>query len=295
MSLAATFLAHAAGTREPSLDAAELEAKLQGALAAGRHAWPSLEVPPEAFVRHLAERIPAEGNAIGLLDAIHAGDLYLACACARGDPAAVVEFENHFMSQVSAYLARADALPGFTDELKQMLRTKLFVSDGPILPRITGYTGRGPLGAWLRIAATRTAIDLRRARDPADPGASEKPIVIRSPAPDPELNYLKAKYAEEFRTAFTLTLQGLSPREGNILRLYFVEAMQAPAIGAIYKVSGRSVQRWIGQARQKILDETYRLLRERLKLSTTELGALLAVVESQVDVSILRFLKRDEP
>jgi RNA polymerase sigma-70 factor (ECF subfamily) len=297
VSLAATFLeqtANGTARAEPATGLAELEASLVRLLADARQIWPSVDVPAETFVRHLAERIPAQADASAALASMHAADLYLACGCTLGNPAALAAFERDFMSQVVAYLSRQDTMPGFTDEVKQILRMRLLVADGALSPRIGGYNGRGPLGAWLRIATVRAAIDLRRQNNPADPGR-DNDFMIRSAAPDPELNYLRTKYAGEFRDAFEHTLQGLSAREGNVLRLYFLDAMTAPAIGALYKVSGRTVQRWIAETRQRILDQTYKHLRERLKLSQTEFGVLLSLVESQVDVSIVRHLKRPDP
>jgi RNA polymerase sigma-70 factor (ECF subfamily) len=294
VSLAALFVANAAGQRDTLPATAELEARLQAMLAAARAAWPDVALPDETFVRHIAERLPSEGDLTAALEATQASDLFLACACAEGDTSAVAAFERDLMSQVATYLVGQTALPVSHDELKQLLRMRVLVAEPGAKPRIALYTGRGPLGAWLRIAAIRLAIDLRRARTP-DAGGHDEALMMSSAVPDPELNYLRNRYNEQFRAAFHETLRKLPARDANVLRLYFLDGVTAEVIGTMYKVSSRTVQRWMIEIRKKIVDETYALLRERLNLSATELGGLLAVVGSQVDVSILRLLDPETP
>ncbi len=87
------------------------------------------------------------------------------------------------------------------------------------------------------------------------------------------------------------TLESLPFKERNVLCLYFVEGLSSSAIGALYHVQGATVRRWIKQTREDILQETRRLLRERLGMETAELPSLLGLVESQLDLSITRFLR----
>ena len=47
------------------------------------------------------------------------------------------------------------------DDVKQELREKLLVASGA-LPRIADYLGEGPLTGWVRVSATRTALNLLR-------------------------------------------------------------------------------------------------------------------------------------
>jgi RNA polymerase sigma-70 factor (ECF subfamily) len=294
--LSPTLLAHAAPALRDKLEASaatsDLEETLRGLVEAARRAWPALDLPPETFVRHLAERLPAdpEGDPLAVVAATHAADLYLACACARGDELAIAEFDRTFIAQISKYLSRADALPAVADEVKQTLRASLLVGNGEILPRIAGYSGRGPLGAWLRVTATRAALRLRdteRARNPANAGDA----AVFPARGDPEIDYLRTHYAEDFRGAFEATLASLSPREGSLLRLHFLDGMTIEAIGALYRVSGRTVKRWLARTRRRILDETHRRLAERLRISASDLDALIGLLRSRLDVSIVRFLK----
>src|SRR5262245_52853691 len=63
---------------------ADLEDILQKLLDAGRAAWPSLDLSDDDFLKHIGERLTSAPDAPRALLAIHAGDLFLACACAHG-------------------------------------------------------------------------------------------------------------------------------------------------------------------------------------------------------------------
>jgi RNA polymerase sigma-70 factor (ECF subfamily) len=285
MSLAAVLLAHAGPARERLEAVAELEARVGELLDTGREAWPQASVPPEAFARHLGERLADADEPAGALTTVHAADLYLACGCALGDGGAVAEFDRHYVARAQP----SGGMPTNPDEFRQMLRERLLAAAPGQPPRIAGYTGRGPLGSWLGVVVARLAVDLRRSTKPET--QLEEPDELRAVAPDPEMQYLKTRYRREFEAAFQATLADLSTREANVLRLFYSEGMTTEAIGDAYKVSDRTVQRWIAAVRQKILDETHRRLSESLKVSPSEMGSILALVRSQVNVSLTRRIK----
>src|SRR5947207_9128327 len=126
---------------------------LRDRVQAAKAAWQDVGWSTDEFLAVLASSPDT--------DAVHDADFYLARACACDAPGAMVTFERVFMSQVPAYLRRLRASPSFVDEVQQLLRAKLFV--GPP-PQITEYAGTGPLTAWLRVTALRTAFDLKRTR-----------------------------------------------------------------------------------------------------------------------------------
>lgn len=266
-----------------------LAERLAALVDEARTSWPSVGLRPEAFVRHVAERLPGEADVEASLRALHASDLYLAFACASGDRRALASFDRVFLSQVRSYVAKLDSSASFADEVKQQLREKLLVpAQGR--PRILDYTGRGPLGGWLRVAAIRTGRNLLRSAKGA-PVASDDVDQIRTAKPDPELGYLKQRYARELRDAFEATLARLGPRERNVLRLYFLEAMSSNAIATMYDVSGATVRLWIKQWREAILDETRKRLAARLRMDSRELDSVMGLVQSQLDLTVSRLLR----
>src|SRR4030095_14866771 len=140
----------------------ELEHALKHLIEQARSAWPAVVLPDAIFLSYLPEGVGDDGDAVTLLGTLHAADLYLACGCSQGDPRAIAAFEEHFVAQIEAHLARSDALPTFSQELKQTLRGRAVWPREGRWPRISWYKGGGPLGGWLRRVAPRVAVDLRR-------------------------------------------------------------------------------------------------------------------------------------
>jgi RNA polymerase sigma-70 factor (ECF subfamily) len=265
--------------------APEDHAALATLVARARAAWPSIDLDTGALVAFIARRISTGPR--DALARLHAEDVYLACACSRGDPVALAEFDRLFLSQVPTYLAHRSA-PALADDVRAMLGEQLFVTTPERPARILGYEGKGPLGGWLRTMAVRAAIDLQRG------DRRYAPLEAAAPAAgsqlDPELDTIKAQYATEFKSAFEETLRTLPTRQRNVLRMYFLDQVPMEAIGAVYRVHRTTVVRWIADARTAIIEETCRLLRSRLGLSEAAVESLLGVVQSRVDVSLRRLL-----
>jgi RNA polymerase sigma-70 factor (ECF subfamily) len=290
--LVETFLAHSRNAGHDFTPDGRLEASLSQAVAEARGIWPAIRVADDTFLRQLARGVCAEADTdvVAAIRGVHVGDLYLACGCLEQDPRALAALESHFLSKISQQLGRSEGGVG-TAEILQDLRTRILLprEDGP--PRIDSYHGRGPLLGWLRVAAARVAMDQLRARRP-ESSHSNDDSSLRSQALDPEMALLKRSYRKEFEEAFAETLTGLSPRDANVLRLYYLEGVSAQQIGAMYGVAARSIQLWIARSRRVILRRTRRLLAERLRLSTSQLEALMSLVQSQLDVSIHGLLKK---
>ena len=249
-----------------------------------------VEIP--TFAAHVRALLPPGAPLAASLDTLHAEDLYLACACAAGDDRALAAFEAEFLPQVADYVAQIERDPVFVDEVRQRLRERLFVSaEVGARPRICEYTGRGALGAWLRVVAVRLALNLRRRAHPTVPADGEDAPALRSPAPDPEVDYLKTRYGEEFRAAFRATLGTLSQDERNLLKLHYLDGLNIDEIGVAYRVHRATVARWLAQARERILTETRNRLAERLDAGSEDVDSVLDLVRSQLDVSIYNLLK----
>src|SRR5262245_8643083 len=88
------------GAGDESWPSDDLEACLRAMTEQGRSAWHSLGVPPELFAAYVAERLPPgqDTDVAGALRALHAADLYLACACAHGLPGAVKAADTAYLT-----------------------------------------------------------------------------------------------------------------------------------------------------------------------------------------------------
>lgn len=251
-------------------------------------AWPGVHVAPEIFAAHVAAVAPEGLETEGL----HLEDLYLACACSQKDARAIAAFEGKYRPEVPTYVGQIDRAPAFIDEVSQQLREKLFVATAEgAKPKICEYTGRGPLGAWVRVVSVRIALNLRRRPKQTVEADGDHAPVLRSPSPDPELDYLKSRYKDEFRDAFQATLTELSDDERNVLKLHYIDGLNIDEIGTAYRVHRSTVARWLAHSREKIMEETRSRLTERLKIQGSEVDSLIGLVQSQLDVSIYKFLK----
>jgi RNA polymerase sigma-70 factor (ECF subfamily) len=272
-------------------DAAEdalLEQRLAGVLAAATAAWPGVEGDPIEFIKYLSDRA---GSTEGL-DEVHSKDLYLAWACARGDQRALDHFETKYLRSVADFVASTGASRAAIDEVRQKVRTELLVGGPDRPPGIANYRGQGALGGWLRVVALRAARDLlragaKRAHLPLDERAD-----VDLQAADPELDYLKSRYAPQVSEAFRATLAALSPEERNLLGHYYLDALPSDTIAKLYRVDASTIRRRLTRLRQKILDQTHLLLSEQLGLAGADADSLLALVASRIEVSVSQHLKR---
>lgn len=246
----------------------------------GRARWPGIRLEREVFERYVAERGPAAE--------LHGPDLYLACACAAGDAAALQVFERELMSQVPLFLSR---LPATTvQEVQQLLRDRLLVPGPGKRAQIADYAGRGPLAGWLRIAALRAAGNLRR-----DGQAREAHEELGAAAPavgaDPEMAFLKGHYRPAFEKAFSEAFRELTVQERNVLWLHFLDGLGIDRIGTLFQVHRSTAARWLASARERLMEETRKKVQAELGISAGELDSLLGLVRSQLGVSLHTFFK----
>jgi RNA polymerase sigma-70 factor, ECF subfamily len=260
---------------------------------AGRAACPAVTVPLELFAAHVSRHVGEASDPEAAIAELHAADMYLACACASGDPAALRQFEEQVLPQAAAALRRLDPSPAFADEVRQLLRQKLFVGDGEAPPKIRDYAGRGPLVTWVRVSAVRTALNLRGSGKREQPMTSSQVAALAPPVDDPALRYLKAQFADEFEAALARACAALTDRDRTILRLRFVDDLNIDQIGGLYGVHRATVARWIARIRDELFATTRSDLVGRLKLSDSDFESLLRLARSQLDLSLSAVLTSD--
>jgi len=252
---------------------------------AGRAAWPAVRVDRDQFANHVRDLDPTRFPA----------DLYLAVGCLAKDTEALATFEREILTPARGAVRSIDANDAFVDEACQRVRAALFVGTEDGRPRIADYAGRGPLQAWVGVAAVRTALTMRRsqrrAREVPDDDWSDALAMISTG--NPELELLKRQYAAAFSDALRAAVEALEPRLRAAMRMSFVDGLSIDEIGAVYTVHRATAARWIQRACDAILDHTRTALAERLALSQTELDRLTAMVQSQLDVSLSQLLPAD--
>jgi RNA polymerase sigma-70 factor, ECF subfamily len=266
-----------------------VEATLASALAAAAEAWPDVPLDGAAFAAFVAARL-TEGPASEVLPRLCLGDLALAGACAAGDAAALQVLDRMISEQVSTAADAARAGASVRDEAAQIVRTLLLLPRPERPPAILDYAGRGPLGGWLRITATREVVRLlRNTRREVELGDE---LVGATAASDPVLSRLKDRYRRELADAFHTALAELGPRDRTLLRYQLVDGLNIDDIAAIHRVHRATAARWLVRVREDLVETTRGLLAEKLGLSDEEeVLSVLRLVRSELNISVIPHLR----
>jgi RNA polymerase sigma-70 factor (ECF subfamily) len=275
----------------PASPAAVPQPLLLEIVRAAREAWPGVDLAPALFLPYLSERMPAEETAERALPQMCTSDLYLACACARGDERALAVFEDRCLSVVDSALPRLGVSADGVAEVKQHLRQSLLVADqGP--PRIEQFAGRGDLRSWVRVIAVREALAMRRQRERDRPLDDQWLAEALLPGADPELEQLKNVYRSEFKKAFDLALLQLDDRGRTLLRQQFIDRLTIDELATLYRVHRATISRWLERARLRVVDRTRAHLRRHFGVQPHELDSILRLIRSQLHVSIGGLVRR---
>ena len=295
-SLVRPFVDAAPVAVRPTLEAIQdLDMRLWALVAEGRAAWPDLPLDAKILVQFVAHHLTAD-MADAALDGLRPADLYLACACAQGMTAAINAFDRDYMREVDIALARMRIMAPRVADVKQLVRQRLFVGGGTTgaptsAGKIAEYGGRGDLRRWVRSVAVRTCLnDLRKGKREILVDDDQLIAQHAISQDDPEVEYMKRTYSNEFKAAFTEALTQLGPREQTLLRYHHVDGLNIDEIGAIYRVHRVTAFRWIEKAKELLVKATLDTLRARLKLPADELDSVLRMIRSQIHLSLVRHL-----
>jgi RNA polymerase sigma-70 factor, ECF subfamily len=268
-------------------DMPDLEAVLLEYVTAARSRWPGFGIEDADLVRYMAARV-RDGRPAPVA---HAADLLLGCACGRGIPAAVEAFLREYGPAVDRVLAHRNTPRDVADDARQTLQQHLLVGDPEkgFPGKIADYRGAGPLRSWVATVAANTLLALwraagRRREQPAETaGASLEGVPL-----DPELEYLRERYATEVEDAIVHALGQMSDRDRTLLRLHLGERLSIDAIGSIYSINRATAARWLVAARSSLMVAARDRLRAQLRISDSECDSLVALVNSRLHVSIVR-------
>ena len=268
-----------------------LEARLVALHLRGASAWPALGLQAADFLSHLAERLPASKHPARTLEQVEAEDLYLALGCALGQAAALEALERTLLPSVARAVARLDSSGTLGDEVQQLLRERLLMPGPQGPPRIAGYAGQGPLRSWLKAAAIRHALNLKRPGHREDPIEAGRLAELPIAAPSPELALIRRRHKQHFTEAFAAALAGLEPRERTLLKLHTLDGVPLDQIAPLYKRDKSTISRWIAHAQQQLLETTRAHLSWSIGLDSQELQSVLRVAQGELSLSLARLLE----
>jgi RNA polymerase sigma-70 factor (ECF subfamily) len=258
-----------------------LDERLVDLWLAAQAAWPGVQVPVEVFVGYLQERAPN----VDAIASLNTGDLYLACACTLRVPGALESLERALLVHVPRMVVQMDPSGQLGEEVRQTMRERLLMGRNDGRPRIAAYGGRGSLLAWLRVTASRIAIDLLNQRNQLAETPLDDAAEIVGQA-DGDLELIKQSYRQEFEEAVSEALRDLPRRERTLLRLHLVNGVSTHKLGAMFHVDQSTIARTLAAARSTVREATRARLVERLRLGKDELESLAALMLSRIDLSL---------
>ena len=240
--------------------------------------WPDLTFDFAVFERY-AERIGVDDVHLSA----HGLDLLLVSSVLDGRDQALRVFDK-LLASVIVVVGRIDPARAFIDDVGQELRVKLLTG---VEPKLWGYGAVGPLGEWLRVAALRTALNLKRS-DRLLPTDDVPVAAVLDGFDDAQM---KQFYLQELNGAIESGFRKLTVRERTLLRLHFVDGLNIERIGIMYGVHRATVARWLVTIRERLFEELRAHLASTHGLNDTDVRSLYRRMQQDVHVTISRVLR----
>jgi RNA polymerase sigma-70 factor (ECF subfamily) len=270
-----------------------LETRLRALCDAAREAWPTFEVDDDVLVLAIATRIRHERPLSDELAELNVNELYLVLGCANGDPEAIGAFRLRFVPAIRAAVNHLDRDGTLAAEVEQTISLRFLVGTDGQPPRILQFDGRGTLETWLRICASRIAIDTvrktRRERDLGDTLVDALQVVSS------DFDLLADRHRDDLKAAFREAVTALTSRQRAVLRFHLHDQLTAEQIGIIFGAHRVTVARWLAAIRSELLTGTRAALARRLNITGPELDTVLRLMAGQIASSLDRLLETPPP
>jgi RNA polymerase sigma-70 factor (ECF subfamily) len=265
-------------------DPAQLAGPIARALDEIQQRWPGVELVPARLADAIAARLAAS-SPDDAAARLHIADVFLADACTHGDARACAAFLDLVGSAIERPVAAITGRATDVEDVRQTVCERLLVAaDGP--PRIARYSGEIRLRSWIRVIATRIAIDHARRQVHDRPLEDAMLAELLADGVAPDLAELKAKYRQQFKAAVEAALAGLSERDRGVLRFAIQHGLTADQIGQLYGVHRVTVARWL----RSIRDALTAAIVAHLGVERSELDSMLRLIRSQMSLSVQRLL-----
>ncbi|MBL4688699.1 MAG: sigma-70 family RNA polymerase sigma factor [Nannocystaceae bacterium] len=228
----------------------ELASALESLVSSAKQVYGNFAPGAETLARQLAACLEGHERTAWCehLRTLNAADVWLCAALAAGEAKAVRVFERRLGPEIGLALRRFSLSDDQRAELAQRVRVRLLVAtdDGP--PRIALYRGWGSLEGWTRTLTARLALNAIRDSRGVEP-LDRAPDLLGA---SPEFAALRASRRELFLQALQKAFQSLGHRERALLRLRYLDGVQANALARSYDVHESTMSRWLANARTEL-------------------------------------------
>lgn len=206
-------------------------------------------------------------------------DDFVRLACLEQRPGAELALDRGYILPLTPSIARICRTAEVTDVALQKLREKLLL---PPAARLATYRTPGNFRAWLQVTATRTAIDVARARGVQRAREVELDERLEALVLGPEEQVLRAEQQEVFRAALRAAVKGLPELERSALRLHLVAGWNISQIGRVFSVHKATAARRLVAAKERLQT----LLRAELGAIATSGEPILNDLPSRLDLGL---------
>jgi RNA polymerase sigma-70 factor, ECF subfamily len=264
----------------PSVDdEAELDRHLAAEAGEATQRWPDVPWDRAGLRRAIAGRLEP-GESVAVAASWQLAELNLALACLAGQPAALARFDRLLEEVAVPAIASRGLGRAEIDEVVQRSRVRLLVGGSEAGPGLALYSGRGRLAGFVRSAAVRAALNLRRDQGRRDLHAMD--VLLDAASHDPELRHMKEHYLEEFRRALSAAWDLLTAEEQLFVRHQLEDSLTIDDLARLYAIHRSTAARRLAAARDRLAVETRRRLRQDLGMSDGELDSVLRLIRSRL-------------
>jgi RNA polymerase sigma-70 factor len=205
------------------------------------------------------------------LDGLHAEDLVLALACARGNETAWDRFIESYRPVL--YRAARALIHDETRarELADSLWAELYgieIRAGERRSLLSYFGGRSSLATWMRAVLAQRFADLNRS------AARLRPLdnhLLENTASEPLEDPDRARYVGALNSALVAALGALEPRDRLRLSYYYQRSLTLREIARLLGEHPSSVSRRLQQTRIELKNEVERRLRGEQNLSEEQI------------------------
>lgn len=221
------------------------------------------------------------------LDELDLAGFVLACGCAKGDRKALERFEREVMPAVRAALSRIDSAPGFVDELCQVVRERLLTAPKGTAPRVLQFTGEGTFIAWMKVAATRIALNSKRGAKRAQ---KREELTEQLPDASPELGLLRRQFAGKLELALKAAIDALDDASRLLLHQYLTDRLTLEQLAVMRGVDKSTISRRLHRIEAELTDAARVELERRYGLGEGQVASAMRAFSGPLQLSVARLV-----
>lgn len=177
-------------------------------------------------------------------------DLTLATACLAGDSAALAAFFGRFEAEIRA-IGKRSLSDEDVDDFTQTLLARLLVATEQAPARLSHFSGRGSLAGFVRMSASRFAIDILRQQS-GTLAAPDDVAGLLLAEDGPERGLLDAETKLAVTQALGEVLGELRPVERRALRMRYLLGFSLARTARALDMHEQSVSRMVSRCRRAI-------------------------------------------